>query len=408
MNATPEIRDRIPEETALDLGEVAGYDIFLERRSGVLEAPERDDRVDLRHVPTYTIDPLQAHEYDDALSVRARTRDGRVDGYTAYVHVTDVPGRVPEGGLLDLYARENGRTFYYDDGADHMLPQEIVPRISLEEDREREANTVEMRFDGDGELQDWTWYPSLVEVDHNLTFAGANEFMSTVRLNDDLERRLRENDWIPDDVPRIGYQGPVYEDLADEEQEIVDHLDHLHFLGMRLADRRQETLLHSRSPAYLALEEFMVHANWLCARELDEGIYRVHGAPSGWKDRVADYLEQAGVPEAAGRVRDADGPDDVVELQEEIGLPPVFSADAEEKQQAYYATVPRGHEALNLDVYAPFTSPARRYEDIVNWRLLRDDTDLDGGDLAVLAMDLNRQIRPSTFADEDVELSALA
>ncbi|MDY6776737.1 MAG: ribonuclease catalytic domain-containing protein [Candidatus Nanohaloarchaea archaeon] len=411
MSMGRELRNAIPKETAVDVASVAGYDLFLERADRTVESAIEDfDRIDLRHLDTYTIDPGDAHEYDDALSVEARTSDGDLRGYTAWVHVADVASFVPEDGLLDMYARAKGRTFYYADGADHMLPEDILGKASLEEGRDRPANTVEMRFGEDGHLEGWNIYRSMVHADHNLSYEDANELFFTPRPDDELERRL-----LNADAPESGKYpenrvGTGTSDDRDAARSMVGDLEDLDFLAMRLSDRRRESLIPDRSPSYRTVEEFMVHANRAAAEELSSrgtGIYRVHGEPQGWQKRVSRYLNQAGLPGVASEVREAEEADDVIDLQKEFGIPLIFKGEAERKGQAYYAIAPRGHEALNLDYYAPFTSPARRYEDLVNWRLLYGESELRDVELDRMAVNLNRKFNPSTFEDEEAEFEAL-
>lgn len=402
MSIGTELRNAIPRETAVNLGQVTGYDIFLERQETRASGEGGYDRVDLRHLDTYSIDPPNAEELDDALSVEEHTVDGELEGYTAWVHIADVPSLVPEGSFLDHHARQKGRTFYYADGADSMLPWEVVELASLDQGVERPSNTVEMRFDVDGNLEGWNIYRSTVRTDANLSYDEADDLLKVERVEDELRGRMPDTDM--GDYRASGTGG-----LTREEHGLLDDLEVLDFLATHLADKRMGSLLHDRSPSHLIVEEFMVHANYAAAEELSgrgAGIYRVNGAPDGWDVRVADYMEQAGLEEVAAEVRGSD-PGSVMEMQEELGLPLLFKQESEEKDQAYYAIAPRGHEALNLDYYAPFTSPARRYEDLVNWRLLHGQSRLTDTDVEGMTVHLNKQINPSTFADEEAEFDAL-
>ncbi|MCJ7478917.1 MAG: ribonuclease catalytic domain-containing protein [Candidatus Nanohaloarchaeota archaeon QJJ-7] len=405
-----EIREEIPKEQAVKVGDIIGHRFFFERQNyKVDDALERYERVDLRHLDTYTIDPEGAHEHDDALSVEKHERGGELEGYTAWVHVADVPSMVPKGSFIDHHAREKSRTFYYSDGTDDMLPPEILERVSLEAGEIRPANTIEMRFDEDGDMQGWNIYRSVINIDFNLSYGESVRYMSTVRADDEMDRRLHNTDDLPWDLSEKWGDSDFYEDLSEEEKTVVGDLDDLEFLAHHLADERRDSLVNRQDPAMMTVQEFMVQANRVAAREMTErggGLYRAHGTPEGWDERVASYLEQSGMDEIAEELRGAETVEEV--LEEDIDMPFLFNEDAEDDFRAYYSVAPRGHEGLDFEVYAPLTSPARRYPDNVNWRLIHGESDYDDSELARIATRINSEMMPGAFTDEKAEFEALA
>ncbi len=395
----------IPAEDAEEIAERNGYDVFLDRG---LEDEILDGRRDLRELESFAIDPEGAGERDDALSVREeRGVDGGLEGYRALVHVADVSGQVREGGILDAYARDNGRTFYYGGGQDHMFPEDIVPWMSFEEGEDRLANTVEMSFDSDGNLLDYEIYRSVVSVDHHFTYEEANQLIQAYSEASDIDRRLNEKG-LKDE--RFEFDTPEHQvrssRLSQRMREASEKLENLKWLATRMADARTDSYVHSRPPAYLTVEEFMVKANHLGAKELaskGRGIFRVHGQPGeGWRERVMEHWN--GGDEAFVYPAVAEG------SMEKIAEDPLtpFNKEAENRMKAYYSPLPRDHKGLKLDSYAPLTAPIRRYPDVVNWRIIQDESEKGYAELENVIYEMNNTFQPSLFPDEILEEDSIS
>lgn len=220
--------------------------------------------------PTITIDPPDAEEYDDAVSVE-RLHDDGLAGYRVQVHITDVPEYVEPEESLDDVLYQQAFTRYGPDDTDPLLPAELSEELSLREGTTRPVNTVEMLFDEDGRFQDHSIYKSLITVDRNLTYDEAAEYAQKQKGS---------------------------ADLPDAEEALVTTLEDLAFLTHRLeqADGRDT---YDRETAHRIVEELMLKTNQLCARELQDGgagIYRVHD-PDAADDRAtapARYSTESG------------------------------------------------------------------------------------------------------------------
>lgn len=281
-----------------------------------------EERVDLRDLDTYAIDPVEAQDQDDAFSIqREMDGEGRINGYTAWVHIADVSHYIEEGSTIDRYAKQQGFTVYGPDDANHMLPEEIAESVSFSEREDNLANTVELSFDGEGSLQFYDIYPSIVNTDRTMTYDVANYTM-----------------WQSENRPWTSAPTmQVKEDLQDAA-----------FLSTRLADAGDRAF--GRDASRRIIEEFMIKANEIGANELlaaGRGLYRNH---------LNDDFSKHG----NGR-------------------------------EAYYSPRCREHDGLGMDRYAHLTAPIRRYVDIVNWRIIKEETDRTEYELHDLATHLNSQ-----------------
>lgn len=409
----------VPED--VEIQRIKDYDISL--------SDYEEDLTDLR---TVTIDPSNAHDFDDALSITETE-----DGYTARVHIADVPFYLTQDGRVEEKVFERGRSTYYNGAADHMLPGDLAEELSLMEGQERLTNTIEISFDenlrptGETDI-----YRALVEVDHNLAYGEVNQYAKTTTTSavteeeEELEQKLQESlggfgSESPKD-PKIKalqeFATPktdttYYGVLSKEEQNIVDDIELLKRAARHLADDRLDQLVYERGSGYLIVEEFMLHANKVCAEELAEkpfGVYRVHGSPqTDWVAELDKYVAE-NLDEPYGRLIEANDPllawKRIEEQYDDEALPTLFAPTADKYEWAYYAPVNRGHEALGFEAYAPFTSPVRRAADIVNWRILHEEFQKDHEDIIRLIDQWNHPVplRDGYFQDEEAETTEVS
>ncbi|MDY6769601.1 MAG: ribonuclease catalytic domain-containing protein [Candidatus Nanohaloarchaea archaeon] len=344
-----------PRHEELLEGAVDGIDAVYDRLADVDAADT--GRRDLRAVPTYTIDPADARDYDDALAVR----DG-AEGRTVYVHIADVPAVVQPGSEVDRVACTRALSTYWPDDVDHMLPGGLAEECSLTAGDDQPAATVEMTVDAGGAVVDHDIYRSVVRADANLSTAEADRLLT-------------------------GETGRDAEEHLHQLRAVADSLDAVH--GADAADASERLV-----------EEFMVYTNGVCAEAMAEeglGIYRVHGMPQdGWADRFEQHFRALGYRIPDGYIADADDPvtvaQELAEHEELDAVPSVPSPDDIAQgaaPRAYYDTFCRGHQDLGRLAYAPFTSPIRRYPDIINWRVLHGSFDGDARDLRAIARHVN-------------------
>jgi len=334
-----------------------------------LEAiPEPDaheaGRLDLRALPLVTIDPSRARDHDDA--VFAEPAD---DGFRLWVAIADVSHYVAAGSALDREARARGNSVYLPDRVIPMLPERLSGDLcSLRPEQDRLALAVELHVDADGEPQSRrfasAWIRSRARLAYEQAAAlmeGGGEADAPVRASltalAAAAQRLRER--------RVA-RGSLDLDLVEAEP-VVD------------AEGRVTSIRRAaRTVAHRAIEEAMLAANRVVAERLVEAdwpaLHRVHEPP--------DPREIAGLePVLAslglwpGRLRRAPATADlpaVVEAARERATPSaVHALLVRAMRQARYADVPAGHFALGFDRYLHFTSPIRRYADLVVHRALK-------------------------------------
>ena len=302
---------------------------------------ELDDRQDLRELTTWTTDPVDARDFDDALSIEKREEE-----FVLWVHIADVTHYVhPDSEMWDE-AVERANTVYLPDHTVHMLPATLAETVcSLVPDEDRLGHTVEMHLDRETlSFESIDIYKSVIRSDERLTYTQAE------RRLDDPESALHEESSL------------VFE-LAD-----------------RLHEQRKEdgslVLNPRRDRAHTIIEECMLKANKAVTHELMwnrgvEAMYRVHPQPSPdqWDDALQEIQELDGVSIPG----DAWGDDPriavnaTLEEAPERQLGKIQYAVMKVMPRAQYMNDPfGGHHALNFDIYGHFTSPIRRLSDLVN------------------------------------------
>ena len=325
-------------------------------------AQDLSDRVDLRDVLAFTIDPETAKDFDDALSVREE--DG---GIRAWVHIADVSAYVPAGSPLDRGASERSFTTYVPGLAAPMLPPQLADdRCSLRPHEDRLCLTVELPPEGEPRF-----YRSLIRSRARLTYAQAErreaepDVAAALELTDRLTAAIRDRRFA---------RGA----LRIESPEVNFEFD-----GRGSVAR---AWLESEPTAHRLVEELMIAANEAVARLLSsrrrEALYRVHERPDPQAiEQLLAKLADLGVPtpaaperltpELAARVA-AETSERVSEYttQSGRGREAFPSLVLRALKQARYDPQNLGHSGLASRAYCHFTSPIRRYPDLVVHRAL--------------------------------------
>jgi len=313
------------------------------------------ERRDLRHLLTATIDGADAKDFDDAISVE---RAG--EGYRLWVHIADVTHYVEPGGSLDEQAAYRGNSVYLPGTVAPMLPERLSSDVcSLKPNVERVAVTVEMEVSPGGETTSATVFRSLIASDARLTYEGVDAFLrgegevalpGMIRAAYELSRKLKT--WAARRGKlELGGREPEYE--VDEG-------------GVPVSARTRRS-----TPARELIEELMVLANESVAGMLRRrgaaGVFRVHERPDEESlGLLAERLAAIGVqaeptPENMGTIAQT-AKSDAVNYLILRSIP-----------RALYSPHPSGHYGLALDDYTHFTSPIRRYADVLVHRALLGD-----------------------------------
>jgi len=323
-------------------------------------------RRDLRDQVCFTIDPPKARDFDDAVAIE-KTPEGN---YRLWVHIADVSYFVEEGSALDKSAFERGFTFYLPDRAIHMLPERLSADLcSLKPNEDKLAFTCEMVFSPKGDLLWYDIYESVIRSKARLTYDEAlrlivgdpalekkyPDLVEPLRLMENLYRILSYRRW---ERGSIDFDLPEAELIVDEYGEptaIVPYQRHI---------------------AHRIIEHFMISANETVAKHLTSMgypcLYRVHEKPDPKKvENLLEILEGLGYkvkrfslePKFFQKIiEDFEGRD-----EEHL----VRFLTLRSMMKARYSPHNLGHFGLASDGYAHFTSPIRRYADLVVHRLLK-------------------------------------
>ena len=326
-------------------------------------------RTDLRDIPLITIDPEDARDHDDAVWAGPDSDPANRGGHVVIVAIADVAHYVRRGSALDSEAAKRGNSVYFPDRVVPMLPEALSADLcSLREDEERACLAVRMVFDARGQKRGHQFLRGIMRSAARLTYAEAQR-----SFEGKLDRKT---------APLlITVMQPLWEayrtlTIAREERSPLD---------LDLPERRviigADGKIHSiafreRLESMRLIEEFMIMANVAAAESLEKArqplIYRVHEEPSQEKlYAFADYLKTIGFSFAKGQVVKPATFNRILAHakgtpHEEVMNDVVLRTQA----QAVYAPENVGHFGLNLQRYAHFTSPIRRYADLVVHRAL--------------------------------------
>jgi len=350
-----QLRDEFPSQVVKEARRVAvlpGEDELAQRR-------------DLREWKMVTIDGEDAKDLDDAVSIE-RTQGG----YRLGVHIADVSHYVSEGGVLDKEAFRRGTSVYLTDRVLPMLPPELSNGIcSLNAGEDRLAVSVVMDIDEKGEVRNYEIFKSVIRVKERMTYTDVNKIL----LENDPDLRTRYSELVPDfevmgELCRILRKRRMDKGALDfdfpETKIIVDEK------GWPVAVARME-----RQLAEMIIEEFMIKANEVVAEHLYSlkvpTLYRVHERPD--EDSIRELNRVLGV--FGHRVAEREvQPKHFQEILEKIKDRPeertVSTIILRSMRHARYAPQPLGHFGLASAYYTHFTSPIRRYPDLVVHRVL--------------------------------------
>jgi len=340
------------------------------------------EREDLTHLPIVAIDPEDARDHDDAIWAEA---DGE-GGWNAIVAIADVSFYVRPGSELDREARARGNSVYFPDRVVPMLPEELSADIcSLKEGEDRAAMACHLKISKDGEIKSWRFTRARVRIAANIAYEDAQAAMDAAG-----EERIEVSSPtcamppIEGRVPQALVNGalkplwacwrilfaartkrdPLELDLP-ERRVVLDEKGRIASIAAR-----------ERLDAHRLVEDFMIAANVAAARALEAKkapvMYRVHEPPSREKlVALKDYLATFGVEFTLGQAVKPGTFNRVIErVGDGEGRQEIMEQLLRTQMQARYGPERLGHFGLALATYAHFTSPIRRYADLLIHRAL--------------------------------------
>ncbi|MCO5793624.1 MAG: ribonuclease R [Blastomonas sp.] len=325
-------------------------------------------REDLRHLPIVAIDPVDARDHDDAIWAAPDDNPTNPGGFKAIVAIADVSYYVRPGGAIDRSARKRGNSVYFPDRVVPMLPEVLsADMCSLKAGQDRAAMACHLVIDAHGKLKDWRFTRALVRLAANIAYEDAQAAIDGTKPHELTETALRPL-WACWKLlyKARGAREPL--DLDLPERRIV--LDE--------AGRIVNVATRERLDAHRLVEDFMIAANVAAAKALEGKkapvVYRVHEPPSREKlVALKDYLETFEIAFALGQVvRPSTFNAILARVTDETVKPMVMEQVLRSQTQAYYGPRNMGHFGLSLGSYGHFTSPIRRYADLLLHRALVD------------------------------------
>jgi ribonuclease R len=371
-----------------------------------VDAREAAARVDLRGLPLVTIDGEDARDFDDA--VYAEPHSG---GFRLIVAIADVSHYVRPGSVLDTEAQRRGTSVYFPTRVLPMLPTALSDHLcSLAPNVDRMCFAADMIVTRNGALKSARFYPAVMRSAARLTYTLANQALfegrpaARAQLGPLVERLM-----ILVEVYRALYRarsrrGALDFDAAEAEF-VIDDAEHVRAIELRV-----------RNDAHRLIEECMILANVAVAHELGKShtptLYRVHGVPEDEKlERLTSTLTSLGIDARIPKTvttRDLQAIARRVSDVSERSF--IESLVVRAMPQAVYQPTNIGHFGLALSEYAHFTSPIRRYPDLIVHRTLKALIKAPGGsarrysegELAALGEDTSRLEKRADEADRYV------
>ena len=322
-------------------------------------------RVDCRDMLTVTIDGETAKDFDDAISI-SRTENG----YILYVHIADVSHYIPWDSHLDIEARRRGTSVYFPGSVIPMLPERLSNDLcSLVPKQDRPTFTVEMHFDHKGTLVDKSFYTSLIHSNERMTYTSVKKILVD---HDSSERNkydyLLESFELMEELYLILRKLRIKRGSLDfdlPEPEII----------LDLQGRPESIISSERNMAHMIIEDFMIIANEVVASHLSHieipSLYRVHEKPDSAKiDELRPVFSAFGLNIKRSGDKLFHSILDQAKGTEEESLLNIMLLRS--LKQAIYSSENIGHFGLASECYTHFTSPIRRYPDLVVHRILKE------------------------------------
>jgi len=326
------------------------------------------ERVDLRSLKTVTIDGERAKDFDDAVSIE-RLPDGR---FRLWVHIADVSYYVPWGSELDNESYNRGTSVYLPDRVIPMFPERLSNHIcSLNPREDRLTLTAEMMFDGNGNRINYKIYESVINSNERMTYTAVKEILEDEdskiisRYSDLIETfHLMRELCLKLRAKRMG-RGSIDFDLP--EPEII----------LDLQSKTINIVRSERNIAHQIIEEFMLAANETIAQHMGNKeipfIYRVHESPD--EDKIMEFnefMEDLGYKFKLNHQQPKTFQRLLNKLEGKSEETLINQLLLRSMKQARYSTENIGHFGLASEHYTHFTSPIRRYPDLIVHRLIKE------------------------------------
>lgn len=336
-----------------------------------VRAADKKHRIDLTDVPLVTIDGEDARDFDDAVYCEP-AKVGRGKGWRLLVAIADVSHYVETGSDIDIDAYDRATSVYFPRRVIPMLPEKLSNGLcSLNPNVERLCMVCDMLINAKGEIHAYQFYPAVMFSHGRLTYTEVAAILQNTRGPEAQQRQPL--------VPHLLNLHDVYRALlaAREQRGAVDFETTETQIVSDESGRIEKIVPRTRNDAHKLIEEAMLAAN-VCSAEFiahakHPGLFRVHEGPTPLKLEVLrQYLKALAVPYT---VTDEPAPSEFQRIaaatEDRPDAPQIHQMLLRSMQQAIYSPHNSGHFGLAFDAYTHFTSPIRRYPDLLVHRVIK-------------------------------------
>ncbi len=336
---------------------------------------DRADRIDLTDIPLVTIDGEDARDFDDAVYCEpASIGRGKLalKGWRLLVAIADVSHYVETGSAIDIDAYDRATSVYFPRRVIPMLPEKLSNGLcSLNPDVERLCMVCDMFVTGEGTVSAYQFYPALMWSHARFTYTEVAAILGNTRGPEAVKRKHRINDLLNlhgvyQALLKARQKRGAVDFETTETQIVCDENGHI-----------EKIVPRTRNVAHRLIEEAMLAAN-VCsadfiAQSKHQGLFRVHEGPTPEKtELLRNYLKATGVGKT---ISDNPSPGEFQVIAEATKDRPdaqqIHAMLLRSMQQAIYTPVNSGHFGLAFDAYTHFTSPIRRYPDLLVHRVIK-------------------------------------
>jgi ribonuclease R len=338
---------------------------------GEVRDADLEDRVDLRDVPLVTIDGEDARDFDDAVYCEP-VKVGKADCFRLIVAIADVSHYVKPNDALDADALERSTSVYFPRRVIPMLPEKLSNGLcSLNPAVDRLTLVCDAVISDKGEIKAYQFYPAVIHSAARLTYNEVAEILGNT-AGPEAQRR-------PAIVPHLLNLYDVFHALQKSRMErgAIDFETTETYIVCNALGKIEKIIPRTRNDAHKVIEECMLAAN-VCAADLlirhkHPGTYRIHASPTKEKlTQVRTFLKQVGLNlEGGDKPTAGDYADLMKKVKERPDASLLQTMLLRSMQQAVYSPDNIGHFGLAYEAYAHFTSPIRRYPDLLTHRAIK-------------------------------------
>ena len=347
--------DKLPKIEIND-DECAKYKSILDENS--------KSRVDLTDIPTITIDPDNARDFDDALSIVKKKY-----GYDLYIHIADVSTYVKEGEPVDICAKERANSYYFPEKVFHMLPEVLSTDLcSLVPNKDRLALTLKVEIDANCSIINYAFFESIINSDKRFTYTEVSSILKKLNSSSFADSLDLLNELTS----------------AFKSRRLNDGLSFAHHEVIFTKDRKNNynpLSIKKDEDSHKIVEECMLLANKIAAKEIIDlnkdsnrsGLFRNHDIPDQKnEDYIKNIIAKFSKAKTDSQKLTIKSINEFFNYFHGTDLYNIISMLFIRKmQKAFYSTYSIGHYGLGFNEYTHFTSPIRRYSDLLVHRIIK-------------------------------------